>query len=264
MSVLREDRDCLRVTGNSLLERVPHFLNIDLRLFFARVKRERHLASKKVSANQFVATSLQTKHECTVRVQASHQTVLHVHRVVALDVLVGAVLDLIRGAVRVTAHRLLHRTVNLLVHEKGLAHKVREPDREHGLSRANLRIEPGHECLHTATRHNGRIDVAATSLRIPGTLPQLHVQHGLLRKRRLRNLNRDTAYLLAVRGTDHRIRAQSKFLRIGWHHDRCLHRLLCRFQAQQRETCLRHLHREHIIELAVRLIVHTGTLNPLT
>ena len=104
LSVLCEDRDRLRITGNSLLERVPHLLNIHLRLFLARIQSERHLASKKVSANQFVATGLQTEHECTVRVQPSHQAVLHIHRVVALDVPVRAVLDLVRGAVRVAAH----------------------------------------------------------------------------------------------------------------------------------------------------------------
>ena len=156
----------MRVTGNSLLQSVPHFLNIHLRLFFARIKRERHLPSKEVPTDQFVAPSLQTKHQRTVRVQPRHQAVLHIHRVVALDVLLGPVANLVRGAVRVTANRLRFRTPQHLVHEQGLADQVREPDRKHGLCGTNLRIEPRHECLHATTGHDGRINVAATRLRV--------------------------------------------------------------------------------------------------
>ena len=86
-------------------------------------------------------------------------------------------------------------------------------------------------------------------------MAQLLIQKPLLGERGWGNIQRNTADTLTVRGTDHRIRAKRQFLRIRGKHDGCLHRLLCRLKAEECEPSLRDLHGEHVIELAVGVVI---------
>ena len=155
MTVLRENGDRLRVAGDGLLQGVPHFLNVDALLLLGGVQRERHLPAQEVTGNEAVASGLQPEHERTVRIQSGHQAVLHIHGVVALDVLLGAVPDLVRGAVGVAAQALVVRAEQLLVHHEGLFNQTLKRLREHGLTGADLRVKARHEGLHTATGDHG-------------------------------------------------------------------------------------------------------------
>ena len=103
LPVLRQHGDSLCVSGYRLLERVAHFLNINPLFFLACVKRERHLPAKEVAGNQFVTPGLQPEHQSTVGVKPSHQAILHVYRVIALNVPLGLVANLVWCSIGVSA-----------------------------------------------------------------------------------------------------------------------------------------------------------------
>ena len=52
-------------------------------------------------------------------------------------------------------------------------------------------------------------------------------------------------------------------MRVRRQHDGCLHRLLRSLEAQERKARLGNLDREHVIELAVGLVIDTWPLGPL-